>query len=61
MRTQWRIGFAGPTGLDYSVLPTLFQIHDVKKAKRRQVFDDVRAMEIEVLTMFGEQRSEDSQ
>lgn len=56
MRTQWRTGFAGPTGLEYSVLPTLFQLHDVKRSKRRQLFDDVRAMEIEVLSMFAEQR-----
>lgn len=57
MRTQWRTGFGGPTGLDYSVLPTLFQLHGVKRSKRRELFEDLRAMEIEVLSMFGEQRS----
>lgn len=57
LRTQWRTGFGGPTGLDYSVLPTIFQLHGVKASRRRELFEDLRAMEIEVLTMFGEQRS----
>lgn len=56
MRTQWRSGFGGPTGLDYSVLPALFQLHNVKRSERRKLFEDVREMEIEVLTMFAEQR-----
>lgn len=57
MRTQWRSGFSGPTGLDYAVLPSLFRLHGVKRSQQRKLFEDLRVMELEVLIMFSEQRS----
>lgn len=45
MATQWRTGFAGATGLDYSSLPVVFNLLGVSKAARAAVFDGVRLME----------------
>ena len=39
---QWRVGAGGPIGLDYGILPFVFELHGVKKKKRLRVFDAVR-------------------
>lgn len=52
--TQWRVGVNGATGLDYNVLPMLYEFHGV--TDRRQVFADIKDMEAEALKMFAEQR-----
>jgi len=51
---QWRIGMGGPTGLDYSALPFVFDLHEVKKKKRREVFEALRVMEDEALRVMAE-------
>ncbi len=45
MSTQWRSGFNGPTGLDYSALPEIWKRLNVPKKKRDAVFDDLRVIE----------------
>lgn len=45
MATQWRIGPAGATGLDYNALPFVMRACDVKAADRADVLDDVRTLE----------------
>ena len=45
MRTQWRSGFNGPTGLDYSALPEVWKRLNVPKKKRDRVVDDLRVIE----------------
>ena len=52
---QWRIGMGGPTGLDYSALPFVFDLHEVKRKKRQDVFDAIRQMEDEALRVMQEQ------
>ena len=54
MRTQWRMGFNGPTGLDYSVLPAVMKQMGVRKKERKRVFAAVQVMEREaLLAMHG--------
>lgn len=45
MSTQWRVGMSGASGLDYSALPIVMKIEDVRKKDRRDVFDCVQVLE----------------
>lgn len=45
MRTQWRTGMAGPTGLDYGVLREVMTFVGVPAELHTDTFDCVRAME----------------
>ena len=54
LATQWRSGFAGPTGLDYGVILGVLRLRRVPRAQWAQLFDDVRVMEAEALAVMGE-------
>lgn len=56
--TQWRIGMAGATGLDYSAIPFVLEMGGVARIDWPQVFDDIRVMEVEALNCMREQRKE---
>lgn len=43
--TQWRIGMAGPTGLDHGVTLGLLSLYSVEESKRVELFEGVRIME----------------
>ena len=45
MNTQWRVGMAGATGLDYNVLPTVFRLNRVPRGEWQDVFEGIRTME----------------
>ena len=45
MSTQWRVGVAGATGLDYGVIEKVMQLGGIRKKHRREVFEAVRIME----------------
>lgn len=45
MGTQWRVGSAGPTGLDYGVLPEIWRRLRVPPDQRDAVFMDLRVIE----------------
>ena len=45
MMTQWRVGVAGATGLDYSALPIVLSIRRIKAADREEVFSGLQVME----------------
>lgn len=45
--TQWRVGPAGATGLDYAAIPAVLQMLDVSPSK--QLLADLRVMEDEAL------------
>lgn len=47
--TQWRVGMNGPVGLDYNILPWLFEMYDVQKPK--DMLDDLQVMETAFLTL----------
>lgn len=58
MGTQWRVAVGGATGLDYGVLPAVMRFEDVPGDRRTGVYNDLRVMESEVLTLFSERRQE---
>ena len=47
--TQWRVGMNGRTGLDYAVLPAVMDMMGIQADSRRQMFEDVQAMEYAAL------------
>lgn len=51
MGTQWRVGAAGATGLDYAALPVVMRLMNVPPGERAHVFEGVRVMEEAVLDM----------
>lgn len=55
MVTQWRSGFGGPTGLDYTALKTVMEIHGI--ADQQQMLDDIATMEFEALKVFKERKN----
>lgn len=53
MGTQWRVGFSGPTGLDYGVLPLVFRSLGIDEERQPDVFDGVRVMESAALSLMS--------
>ncbi|HEQ1856746.1 TPA: DUF1799 domain-containing protein [Providencia alcalifaciens] len=51
MSTQWRIGMNGATGLDYSIIPNVLELLNIKN--KATVFDDLRIMEIKALELMN--------
>lgn len=58
MRTQWRVGMGGATGLDYSSLPAVAKMLGIKKKELQDMFSDIQAMENEALITMGENRED---
>lgn len=56
MSTQWRVGAVGATGLDYNALPIVMRMIGVPAQERANVFDDIRIMEDEALTLMRESK-----
>jgi hypothetical protein len=54
MWTQWRTGFSGRTGLDYTSLPVVFRMTGLPRKEWSAVFEDVRVMEAAGLTVMQE-------
>lgn len=48
--TQWRVGMNGATGIDYSVLPFLFDVYNVKD--KEMALNDLRILECKALEMM---------
>lgn len=55
VRTQWRVGMAGPTGLDYpAVLATLDRLFSkLSEERRNEMFLDLQVMEREALDVMA--------
>lgn len=49
MRTQWRTGMGGPTGMDYSALPFVWRQLRVPEEEQDAVFADLQVMEVAAL------------
>lgn len=45
VQTQWRVGVAGATGLDYTAVLALLRHRVQGRAAQQQAFDDISAME----------------
>lgn len=54
LRTQWRVGFSGPTGLDYSALPEVWRRTKTAPADRDDVFADIEVMQDAALEVMRE-------
>ena len=54
MRTQWRVGMNGPTGLDYSALPECWRRCGIKPADRHETFASLQIMEQAALAAMHE-------
>lgn len=54
LQTQWRTGFNGPTGLDYTA--TWMLIDRYNAINPVETFDDIRAMELAALEQMAENR-----
>ena len=53
--TQWRVGFGGPTGLDYSSIPVALDLFGVKKnGDKRDLMWAVQVMEREALRLMNQ-------
>ena len=51
--TQWRVGFAGPTGLDYTALFARMDRLCLPPGEYERLFQDVRVIESEALTVLN--------
>ena len=49
LQTQWRIGFAGRTGLDYTAVLAVLALHCPHRAKQRALLAEIAALEAGVL------------
>ena len=58
VRTQWRTGMAGATGLDYAGVRAYFDLQGIRGAARRSVFAGIQACEAATLAVWAEQRAE---
>jgi len=55
MQTQWRIGFGGPTGLDYAAMDWLCRLYSVQDPVG--LFEGLQVMEAAALTTFNKKKS----
>jgi hypothetical protein len=54
LSTQWRVGMAGPTGLDYPAVLAVMDLHGTAPEHRRERFDELRVMERAALSVMAE-------
>jgi len=45
LRTQWRVAMGGATGLDYTAVLAVMDLHGITADKRRDTLADIQAME----------------
>lgn len=51
--TQWRVGMAGPTGLDYTALFARMDRRGYDADTYERLFQDIRVIEAEALTIIN--------
>lgn len=57
--TQWRMGPAGPVGLDYAVVPLMArQVAGIRRRELRGLWWQIQVMEDAALEWFSEQRND---
>lgn len=54
LRTQWRAGFGGPTGLCYEAVYPLIDRLTTTREEWERLFEDIRLMEREALSVMQE-------
>lgn len=56
IRTQWRVGMNGPSGLDYNVIPQFLRLYQIPRADHRDLYDAIRVMEDAALLAIHEEK-----
>lgn len=54
MQTQWRVGMAGATGLDYAALPVALRMQAIPRPEWQPVMADIPIMEVAALAAMAE-------
>ncbi|WP_390899041.1 DUF1799 domain-containing protein [Pseudomonas soli] len=52
--TQWRLGQGGPSGLDYTAIPSVASMLGIRRRELTEIFPDLRIMEHEALAVMAE-------
>jgi hypothetical protein len=52
MQTQWRVGPAGPYGLDYTALTEVLRMLGIARSEWAEVLTCIRVMEGEALSLM---------
>jgi len=60
LETQWRIGMAGPSGLDYAAIEPTLRLNSIKRADWPDLFRCIRILEREALDVMYAQSQSDS-
>lgn len=58
LQTQWRIGFAGPTGMDYGAVEAYLRMSHNPLRRDPTTIGYLRGMESAALKVFAEKRAE---
>ena len=58
LRTQWRVGMSGPTGLDYAAVYPLLDRAAKDPQEWDDLFSDIQVMEGAALKQMSENRSD---
>lgn len=61
VRTQWRVGMAGATGLDYAGVRAFLEEQGLDESTRREVFEGIQVCEAATLEVWAEQRAEEQE
>ena len=56
LRTQWQVDFAGNRCLNYCAVEAVMNMTGIARQKRKQLFEEIRTMEISELNAVSEQR-----
>ncbi len=56
LQTQWHVGMAGPTGLDYLGVECVLRIYGIRGKQRVETFAQLQAMELASLAAWQEER-----
>lgn len=60
MLTQWRMGPAGPVGLDYGVISVVARGVGLRRRQAAAAFEELKVMEDEALAFFAERKGGDA-
>lgn len=60
MGTQWLVGMAGATGLNYVAIEPVLRLQRVKPRRWPEIFDGLQVMEEAVLAVWAEHREREN-
>jgi hypothetical protein len=60
LQSQWTVGVAGATGLNYSGVESALRLMGIKGQKRSELFSDIQVMEEATLEAWEQRRNKES-